>query len=481
MKFFITTAIGYINAPPHIGHALEYVQADVVARYRRLVGDQVFFLTGTDEHGSKAFETAKKQKLTPKKLADYNAKKFQELDKSLEVSYDFFIRTTDEKIHWPGVAKLWQKFAESGDIYKDKYQGPYCVGCEAFLTTKELVAGICPIHDIEPEILAEENYFFKLSKYSQKIYQIVKEEQIKIIPAARKNEVLQAVKNGLKDISFSRPVEKLPWGIPVPGNNSQVIYVWGDALTNYLTGVGFGREEAQFAKFWPADIHFIGKDILKFHAIYWPAMLLSAGLLLPKTIFVHGFITSGGMKMSKSLGNVIDPFKVIKKAGPDGLRFYLLSQISPNDDGDFTFEHFENVYNGQLANGLGNLVSRVASLCQSSGFEFVTPKPETAAGQLFRKNKIGKLLDEFKFNQALDFIWGKISEADQLINREKPWEKIKAKRKKRKEKDTLQNLVDRLREIASLLSPFMPETSVTIQKQFMGPKIKSEKPLFPRL
>lgn len=482
MKFFITTAIGYINAPPHIGHALEYVQADVLARYHRLTGDKVFFLTGTDENGSKAFETAKKEGITPKELADKNSKKFQELDKQLEVSFDFFIRTTDKKIHWPGVIKLWQRLAAASDIYKDKYSGFYCVGCEDFLTPQELIGGICPIHEKKPQILSEVNYFFRLSKYAKSVEKLIKTDKLRIVPSTKKNEVLKIINSGVSDISFSRPAKKLPWGIPVPADTSQVVYVWGDALTNYLTGAGFGRNEKNFERWWPAELHIIGKDILKFHALYWPAMLLSAGLEPPKSIFVHGFITSGGKKMSKSLGNIINPFELIEKFGSDAVRYYLLKEISSTDDGDITIGKFKNVYNGELANGLGNLVARVSALCEKSGFEFSAPQPETAAGQIFRKNKVGKFLEEFKFNQALDYIWQKISEADKLINQQKPWAlRLRSEQEKKKGRVILQSLVERVREIASLLSPFMPQTSVKIQKQFQGPKIKSEKVLFPRL
>lgn len=481
MKFYITTAIGYINAPPHIGHALEYVQADVIARYHRLIGDQVFFLTGTDENGSKAYETAKAEKISPQKLADINSKKFRELDAKLSISYDYFIRTSDKKVHWPGVEKLWKKLTKADDIYKDKYSGFYCVGCEDFITQKELINGKCLIHNTKPEVLSEINYFFRLSKYTPELERLIKRDEIKIIPAERKKEILNILKQGLTDLSFSRPAKKLPWGVPVPEDPSQIIYVWGDALTNYMTATGFGREDQNFAKWWPADIQVIGKDILKFHAIYWPAMLLSANLPLPKAIFVHGFITFGGKKMSKSLGNIIDPFELIKKNDSDAVRYYLLKEIPPTDDGDITFGKFKNVYNGELANGLGNLVARVATLCEKSGLEFAPPKQTTAAAYLFRRNAVGKLLEEFKFNQALNYIWGKNSETDKLINEERPWDLLETKSQKLKAKSLLQDLVDRVREIASLLLPFLPATSVKIQKQFMGPKIKSAKPLFPRI
>lgn len=480
-KFFITTAIGYINAPPHIGHALEYVQTDVLARYHRLLGERVFFLTGTDEHGSKALTTAKKEGKSPQKLADENAEKFRKLDQVLEISYDFFIRTTDQKIHWPGVVKLWKKLEEKGDIYKAKYKGFYCVGCEEFKVKKDLIDGKCPIHEEKVEVLEEENYFFRLLKYKDKVKEIIETDRLKIIPKSRKKEILNIIAEESQDLSFSRPTKKLPWGIPVPRDKSHIIYVWGDALANYLTGAGFGWDEKKFSDLWPADIHLIGKDILRFHAFYWPAMLLSARLPLPETIFVHGFVTSSGKKMSKSLGNVIDPFGLIEKFGPDALRYFLLKEIPPSDDGDITTAQFENIYNGDLANGLGNLTSRVSALCEKSKLSFVSPKIKTSQAQLFRKNKISHFLEEFSFNDALRFIWQRISEVDKKINEEKPWEHLEGKHDEEKVKKVLQDLVDDVREIASYLGPFLPQTAIAIQKQFMGPKIKQGKALFPRL
>lgn len=480
-KFLITTAIGYINAPPHVGHALEYVQADVLARYHRLLGERVFFLTGTDEHGSKALSRAEKEGKDPQELADENAKKFQELDRLLEISHDFFIRTTDRKIHWPGVVKLWERLTKKGDIYKAKYKGFYCVGCEEFKVKKDLIGGKCPIHEEKAEVLEEENYFFRLLKYKDKVKKIIETDKLEIIPASRKKEILNIIGEESYDLSFSRPSKKLPWGIPVPHDKNHTIYVWGDALANYITGVGYGWDEKKFLDLWPADIHLIGKDILRFHALYWPAMLISADLPLPKTIFVHGFITSGGKKMSKSLGNVIDPFGLIEKFGPDAVRYFLLKEIPPSDDGDITIDQFKNIYNGDLANGLGNLISRISALCERSKLSFVSPKIKTSQAQLFRKNKIANFLEEFSFNDALRFIWQRIAAVDKKINQEKPWELLEKNGQDEKVKKVLQELVDDVREIASYLGPFLPEISVKIQKQFMGPKITQEKPLFPRI
>ena len=323
-----------------MGYALEIIQADVFARYRRILGEEVFFLTGTDEHGAKVTKAAEKEGKSPKEFVDKISGEFRELKEVLNLSNDDFIRTTDEKRHWPIVKKVWQKLKENGDIYKKKYQGLYCVGCEAFITKKDLIDGKCKIHQKEPEIVEEENYFFRLSKYSKKIEEIIEKDEVKIIPEERKNEMLSFIGQGLEDVSFSRPRKDLKWGIPVPDDESQTIYVWADALINYISALG-GFEKGEFKEFWPPDIHFLGKDILRFHATIWLGMLLSLGLELPKNIFVHGFITSNGQKMSKSLGNVIDPFELVKKYGADAVRYFLLREIPPTEDGDFTYEKFE--------------------------------------------------------------------------------------------------------------------------------------------
>ncbi len=358
-QFYITTSIAYTNAPPHIGFALELIQADVLARHHRILAEDVFFLTGTDEHGVKIVKAAEKSGKSPKEFTDEISAKFRELASSLNISNNDFIRTTDQARHWPIVQKCWSKLKKNGDIYKKNYKGLYCVGCEAFITQKDLVDGKCRIHLKEPEEVNEENYFFKLSKYSDEIKELIEKDEVKIIPQEKKNEMLSFIKaslpagrQGLEDVSFSRPSKDLKWGIPVPGDDSQTIYVWADALVNYLLP----------EKYWPADIHCLGKDILRFHATIWLGMLLSLKLPLPKSIFVHGFITSDGQKMSKSLGNVVSPFELIEKYGADAVRYFLLREIPSTEDGDFTIEKFENRYNADLASGLGNLVARVITL-----------------------------------------------------------------------------------------------------------------------
>lgn len=473
-KFYITTAIAYVNSTPHIGHALEFIQADVLARYYRLLGMPTFFLTGTDEHGTKNYQGAVKEGLKPEKFVDRNAKIFEELDKVLNVSYDRFIRTSDKEVHWPGVEKFWKRLVEAGDIYKGKYEGWYCVGHEAFLTESDLVDGKCPDHDAPPQRVEEENYLFRYSKYVPQVIELIESNKLHVVPGFRRNEILNLLRSNPGDVSFSRQKDKLPWGIPVPGDPSHVIYVWSDALVNYLTGVGYGRDEEEFKKWWPADVHVIGKDILRFHAGIWPAMLLSAGVELPKTIFVHGFVQTGGRKLSKSTGNVVDPFDLVKKYGAETLRYFLLRESPPTQDSEFTLAKFEARYNADLASGLGNLVSRVATLAEKANLQVDTP-----TGRPDLSNTYRIAVEDYRFNDALASIWQKISLADKAINETKPWELVESSPEQARE--VLAGLVTQIRVISQELSPFLPETSEKITKIFAGPKIKSTPPLFPRL
>lgn len=487
-KFYITTSIAYVNSPPHIGFALELAQADVLARWRRLKGDDVFFLTGADEHGAKIAKAAASQKKTPKQLVDENAEKFIELTKILNISNNDFIRTSDQNRHWPSVRKLWQKLEETGDIYKAKYKGLYCVGCEAFITEKDLKDGKCVYHQAEPQEIEEDNYFFRLSKYSKKIGELIKKDKIKIIPEARKNEILNLIEKGLQDVSISRPSKDIPWGVPVSGDGKATVYVWFEALINYISAIGYKDNGKNFKKWWPADIHCIGKDILRFHAAIWPGMLLATRLELPKKIFVHGHILSGGQKMSKSLGNVIDPFEMIEKYGPDALRYYLLREITPTDDGDFTIEKFKERYNGDLASGLGNLTARIVTLGMRIPIRILS---ELNANKQFQKKirdtwqKYEKNLGEIKFNDALAEIWDLISYCDKYINDTKPWQEKDSK----KFAAVLGNLLITLANIAHLLKPFMPQTSDKIFEQ-LGIGVEDKKwkfkpskkeALFPRI
>ncbi len=470
-KFYISTSIAYVNAVPHLGFTLEIIQADVIARYHRLLGKDVFFLTGTDEHGAKVVRAAEKIGKSPKEFTDEISIKYRELTKILNLLNNDFIRTTDQERHWPAVRKAWLIFKKNGDIYQKKYQGLYCVGCEAFITKKDLIEGKCRIHQKEPEEIEEENYFFKLSKYTKEIKEKIERNEVKIVPAERKNEILSFVRQGLEDVSFSRPRKDLKWGIPVPDDDSQTVYVWADALVNYLSALGYPGGE-RFKNYWPPDIQFIGKDILRFHAVIWLGMLLSLKLALPKTIFIHGFITVAGQKMSKSLGNVVDPFELVKKYGVDPVRYFLLREIPSTDDGDFTYEKFEQRYNSDLAKGLGNLVARVVTLAANA-----SAKPGLAQAKLGlvikktdKEYQLG--LAKFKFNEALITIWDLISFCDRYIEKERPWEE------RENQKQVIGNLLFAVNEIAKLLEPFLPETSKKILEQL---KTKKSKPLFPRI
>lgn len=473
-KFYITTAIPYVNAEPHIGHALEFVQTDVIARYHRLLDEKTLFLTGADENSLKNVRAAEESGISTKKLCDQNSEKFKNLKEGLNISFNIFQRATDKKKHWVGAQKLWKEIDKTGDIYKGKYKGLYCVNCEAYYTEKDLVKGLCPEHKKKPEWVEEENYFFRLSKYQKQLEKLIETNELKIIPETRRNETLALIKQGLEDFSISRSRERAKnWGVPVPGDDNQIMYVWFDALGIYITGIGYGWNQTLFKKWWPAELHVIGKGINRFHTIYWPAMLLSAGLALPKQIFIHSYVTVEGEKISKSLGNVIDPFELTKKYGIDPVRYYLLREIPAYQDGDFSYRRFEELYNADLANGLGNLVARIAKLCERSQIAFPEKKINFYKSH---KGKTSRLLDEYKFNEALAYIWDHIKRLDKEIDRTKPWGK-----KGKSLKKILKKLVGEIRQIAGALEPFIPETAEKIEKQFKGPKIKSEKPLFPRI
>ena len=364
-KFYITTAIPYVNANPHLGHALEFVQTDVIARYQKLLGKDAFLTTGADENSLKNVQAAEEAGITTQELCNKNAEIFKELALKLGLSFNSFLRSSIKKDHWPGVHKLWELCKKSGDIYEKKYKGLYCVGCEAFYADNELVNGLCPEHKKKPEVVEEENYFFRLSKYQKRIEKLIETGELRIVPETRKNEVLSFVKRGLEDFSVSRSKERAKgWGVPVPDDDSQIIYVWFDALNIYQTAIGFGTNEKLYKKWWPADLHVIGKGIIRFHAVYWPAILLSAGLQLPKSILVHGYITIEGHKMSKSLGNIVNPSDLLKKYSADALRYFLIKEIHVANDGDFSEKALVSRINGELVGDLGNLIYRVLSLAE---------------------------------------------------------------------------------------------------------------------
>lgn len=463
-KFYITTSIAYTNAPPHIGFALELVQADVLARYHKImIGEDVFFLTGTDEHGAKIVKAAKISGKTPKKFTDEVSGQFKELTKALNLSNDDFIRTTDQKRHWPNVKEVWLKLKKNGDIYKKEYEGLYCVGCEAFVKEKDLIDGLCPLHRQKPEIIKEENYFFRLSKYAFRVKQEIEAGKIKIIPEGRKNEIISFINQGVDDVSCSRSKENLQWGIPVPGDDSQIIYIWFEALINYLLP----------KKYWPASVQCVGKDIFRFHALLWPAMLLALDFSLPKIVFVHGYITSNGQKMSKSLGNVVNPFELIIKYGADSLRYFLLREIPSTEDGDFTEDKFKDRYNGDLASGLGNLVARVSKLSQSLKIKKISDEKKLIAeykNYLHGSQQRYQIsLSNFDFSAALAAVWSLIKLCDQEVEKNKLWQQSDG------QKEIVGNLLFLIDEIAKLLAPFLPETSEKILKN------KVSSPLFPKI
>ena len=424
-KYYLTTAIDYVNALPHAGHAFEKILADVLARYYRKFNHEVYFLTGTDENSLKNVQSAEKENIAVSALVERNAQKFMELVKALNLSNDDFIRTT-EKRHILGVQKLWQ--ACQKDIYKKSYEGLYCVGCEEFYQESELVNGLCPEHKTKPELVKEENYFFRLSQYQNQLKHLIESDEIKIIPLSRKNEVLSFIESGLEDICISRSSERAHhWGIDVPNDNTQKIWVWFDALSNYITALDYYQEGDIFNKWWSQDtniIHVIGKGISRFHAVYWPAMLLSAHLPLPKTIFIHGYLTFEGEKMSKSLGNVINPFDLINDYGAEVVRYFFVREFSTSEDGDFSIKRLKERYTSDLAQGLGNLLSRILAL----GEQYRNPialKINNLDSLVKETEKLyHEKIQEFRFNEALARVWDLANSLNKYITDTKPWETI---------------------------------------------------------
>ncbi|MEK7091139.1 MAG: methionine--tRNA ligase [Patescibacteria group bacterium] len=479
-KFYITAAIPYVNAKPHIGHALELVQADVVARYHKLLGEEVLLLSGGDENALKNVQAAEKAGRPVQEFIDENNQKFVELTHKLGCAYDIWQKGSDKKDHFPSSQKLWRLCEK--DIYKKKYKGLYCVGCEIFYEKEELNEnGECFEHPGKKlDEVGEENYFFRLSKYQNELVELIESNKFEVVPQERKNEVLAFLKSGLQDISISRSNERAKnWGVPVPGDDTQRIYVWFDALNVYQSGIGFGWDEEKYNKWWPADVHVIGKGIIRFHAVYWPAFLLSAGLKLPKKIFVHGYYTVNGQKMSKTVGNVYDPVPLLEKYGADPLRYYCLAKTPPFTDGDFSEEKFVEAYNADLANGLGNTVSRVIGLIErySDGKipeieEAADTHPLRVGEKIHNWKKVWKDIDEFtltfQFDQALGSVWKYLKEADKYIEENKPWDLVKTSKKKLNW--VLYGLIDGLHQVAWQIYPFLPETARKI-----GEILRSEK------
>lgn len=475
MNYYVTSSIPYVNGEPHLGHALEFVMADVLARTARAQNKPVLFSIGTDEHGGKIAEKAAEQGVTPKDFCDQMSQKFRDLSKTLNISNDRFIRTTDSG-HEQRAQLIWKALEK--DIYKSKYTGWYCTGDEAFFTesTVKENKGICPNHNRPYEKIEEENYFFKLSSYAAVVQKAIENGSFRVIPISRKHEILNVFKEGLEDISISRPKGKISWGIPVPGDENQVMYVWFEALMNYITVLGYPEHE-DFKKFWPANTQVIGKDIIRFHAGIWPGMLLGLGLPLPKTLYVHGFINAeGGAKMSKSLGNSVAPAEIIEQYGTDAFRYYLLRHIPSYDDGEFSWNRLQTVYNSELANELGNSVQRTAAMITQyqEGIIGQTPGAEHDQAQYH------EALENCRFDRALDEVWEQVRGLNQYIDEQKPWE-ISKKGDKEHLREILAYQVSCLLEIAEMLQPFMPETALKIRHTFEDGVIrKSETTLFPR-
>ena len=474
MNYYVTTSIPYVNDVPHLGHAMEFLMADVLARAARADGKSVIYSTGTDEHGGKIAEKAAALNLTPQALSDQTSQVFRTLLKSLNISNDRFIRTTDPG-HEQRAGLIWQALAK--DIYKNKYVGWYCTGDEAFFTETEVKAnkGICPNHSRPYEKIEEENYFFKLSAYTEPIKKAVEDVSFKIVPDTKRNEILNMLKSGLDDISISRPKNKISWGIPVPGDDKQVMYVWFEALMNYLTVLGY-PEHDDFKKFWPPDVQIVGKDIIRFHAAIWPAMLLSLNLPLAKILYVHGFINVDGKKMSKSLGNSVSPNEIIEKFGTDAFRYYFLRHIPSYGDGDFSWATFEAAYNNELANELGNAVQRtLAMITRYQRGMIGTMPPSEHDTDAYRQ-----ALSLCHFDRALDEVWYQVRGLNQYIDEEKPWVIAKSGDEDHL-REVLAYCASCLLQIADLLVPFLPETAAKIQA-FMADGIvhPTTETLFPK-
>lgn len=466
-KFYITTPIYYVNDVPHIGHTCTTLVADIIARYHKLLGQKVFFLTGTDEHGAKVAQEAQAAGMEPQRFCDKVSRSFSEIWPKLNISNDYFIRTTNPD-HQKIVQEIVSQINKNGDVYKGKYEGWYCLGCEKFITESEMIDKKCPFHpNKELEWQVEDNYFFKLTKYVPTLIEAIENpnhpQHYEICPESKKKEVLARLKAGINDISISR--SQVTWGIPLPWDTSHTIYVWIEALFNYYSALKINNK----LEFWPADIHLLAKDILWFHTVVWQALLLSVGFKLPKKIFIHSFYTIDGQKMSKSLGNVISPQDLLEKYGVDGTRYLIASTFPALEDSDIGWNRLTEKYNADLANGLGNLIARVAKLC------------EKAKSPIPRKKysffpKVKSAIDEYRPDEALKEIWLHISAANASINESKPWELEGNELEK-----NLEGLVSFIDALVPNLQPFMPETTEKIIDQFKGPQVKAGLPLFPRI
>jgi methionyl-tRNA synthetase len=456
-KFYITTAIDYVNSAPHIGTAYEKIAADAIARYKRLAGFDTRFLMGNDEHSINVEKAAREKGLDPQIYCDQMAEVFKGVWKSLDISYDDFIRTTEPR-HARGVQELFRRIAASGDIYKGKYEGFYCVSCERFYPEKELVDGLCPTHKTKPEWVSEENWFFRLSGYRDRLLGLYTQHPNFLVPDIRRNEILNVIEGGLQDTSVSRAST---WGIPLPDDPTQRVYVWFDALINYITGVGFPDENGLW-RYWPADLHVIGKDITRFHCITWPAMLMSAGVPLPKSILGHGFVLFQGEKLSKSLGNIVNPLDVVEKFGADSLRYYLLKEVPLSRDGDFTWELFIQRYNSDLANDWGNLFTRTVSMIhryREGRLARAEAGPELLALVQKALHDYGHAMERYSVEDGIEAAWSIIRRANQMVEEGAPWKLAKDPAKAGELDALLGELAVALQHTAILLFPIMPSTA----------------------
>ncbi len=469
-KFYITTTLPYVNADPHIGYAWEVIRADAWARFQRLLNHEVFFNVGTDEHGAKIHERARELGLNTQTYCDQQVEKFKELKNVLNLSFDNFIRTTDEH-HVRAAQEFWRQVSANGYIYKKNYKTKYCVGCEMEKTDSELIDGCCPLHpNRKIEIREEENYFFKFSAFQQKLLELYEKNPKFVVPVHRFNEIKSFVSMGLEDFSISRVKEKMPWGVPVPDDEGQVMYVWFDALINYVSAIGWPDDMKKFNSWWPG-IQVAGKDNLRPQSAMWQAMLMAVNLPASKQIFINSFLTSNGQKMSKSLGNVISPYEMVEKFGVDGTRYILLSLNSFGDDADINWEWMTEKYNADLANGLGNLISRTVKLSSMTNDQFSISNKFS-----INNDQISKFIDKFQIDRALEYIWNFIKEDNKYIEDNKPWELAKNDQKKFIE--VMQKLLEDLSLISQMLTPFLPETAEKIQKAL---ETKQIEPLFQRI